>query len=36
MKLLRPLVGYTLYDHKTKDSIRRELQTKTILDKVDK
>jgi hypothetical protein len=26
MKLLRPLAGYTLYDHKTNDSIRRELQ----------
>jgi len=23
MKLLRPLAGYTLYDHKTKDYIRR-------------
>jgi hypothetical protein len=27
MKLLRPLVGYALYDHKTNYSIRRELQT---------
>jgi hypothetical protein len=27
MKLLRPLAGYTLHDHKTNDSIRRELQT---------
>jgi hypothetical protein len=35
MKLLRPLAGYTLYDHKTNDSIRRELQTKSILDKID-
>jgi hypothetical protein len=35
MKLLRPLAGYTLYDHKTKDSIRRELQTECILDKID-
>jgi hypothetical protein len=26
MKLLRPLAGYTLYDHKTNDYIRRELQ----------
>jgi hypothetical protein len=25
MKLLRPLAGYVLYDHKTNDSIRREL-----------
>jgi hypothetical protein len=35
IKLLRPLAGYTLYDHKTKDSIRRELQTECILDKID-
>jgi hypothetical protein len=27
MKLLRSLAGYTLYDHKTNDSIRHELQT---------
>jgi hypothetical protein len=33
MKLLRPLAGYTLYDHKTNDSIRRELQITCILDK---
>jgi hypothetical protein len=33
MKLLRPLAGYTHYDHKTNDSIRRELQTDSILDK---
>jgi len=26
MKLLRPLAGYTLYDHKTKDYICREIQ----------
>ena len=26
MKLLRPLAGYTLYDHKTKDYIRHELR----------
>jgi restriction endonuclease S subunit len=32
---LRPLAGYTLHDHKTNDSIRRELQTKSILDKID-
>jgi hypothetical protein len=25
MKLLRHLTGYTLYDHKTNDYIRREL-----------
>jgi len=35
MKLLRPLAGYTLYDHKTKDSVRRELQAECILDKID-
>jgi hypothetical protein len=26
MKLFIPLAGYTLYDHKTNNSIRRELQ----------
>jgi hypothetical protein len=35
MKLLRPLAGYTLYDHKINDSVHRELQTECILDKVD-
>jgi len=35
MKLLRPLAGYTLYSHKTNDSVRRELQTEYILDKID-
>jgi hypothetical protein len=35
MKLLRPLAGYTLYDYKTNDSIRRELQTECKLDKID-
>jgi hypothetical protein len=35
IKLLRPLAGYTLYDHKTNDFIRRELQTGCILDKID-
>jgi hypothetical protein len=35
MKLLRPLTRYALYDHKTNDSIRRELQTDCILDKID-
>jgi len=35
MKLLRPLAGYTLYDHKTNESVRRELQTEYILDKID-
>jgi hypothetical protein len=34
MKLLRPLAGYTLHDHKTNDSVRRELQTECILDKI--
>jgi len=35
MKLLRPLAGYTLYDHETNDSVRCELQTECILDKTD-
>ena len=35
MKLLRPLAGYSIYDHKTNDSVRRELQTECILDKID-
>jgi len=35
MKLLRPLAGYTLYDHKTNEYIRRELRIKGILDKID-
>jgi len=35
IKLLRPLAGYTLHDHKTNDSVRRELQTECILDKID-
>jgi len=35
MKLLRPLAGYTLCDHKTNDHIRRELRTTDILDKID-
>jgi len=35
MKLLRPLAGYTLYDHKTNDSVRRELRNECILDKID-
>jgi hypothetical protein len=35
MKLLRPLAGYTIYDHKTNDSVRRKLQTECILDKID-
>ena len=33
MKLLRPLAGYTLYDHKTNDYIRRELQITTRQDR---
>ena len=36
MKLLRPLAGHTLYDHKTNDYIRRELRITGILDKIDK
>ena len=35
MKLLRPLAGYTLYDHKTNDYIRRELLITGILDRID-
>jgi len=35
MKLLRPLAGYTLHDHKTNDFIRRELKTTGVLDKID-
>jgi hypothetical protein len=35
MKLLIPLAGYTLYDHKTKDCIHRELRITGILDKID-
>jgi hypothetical protein len=35
MKFLRPRAGYTLHDHKTNDSIRHKLQTKSILDKID-
>jgi len=33
--LLRPLAGYTLYDHKTNDYISRELRITGILDKID-
>jgi hypothetical protein len=35
MKLLRPLAGYTLYDHKTNESVSRELQAECILDEID-
>jgi len=35
MKLLRTLAGFTLYDHRKNASIRRELQTVSILDKLD-
>jgi len=35
MKLLRPLAGYTLYNHKTNDFIRRELKITGILDNID-
>ena len=34
MKLLRPLAGYTLYDHKN-EYIRRALRITGILDKID-
>jgi len=33
MKLLRPLAGHAFNDHKTNDSIRRELQTECIQEK---
>jgi hypothetical protein len=36
MKLLRPLAGHTVNDHRTNDSTRRKVQTECILDKVDK
>ena len=36
MKLLRPLAGYTLRDHKTNEFIRREIKIIGILDKIDK
>ena len=32
---MRPLAGYTLYDHKTNDYILRELRITGILDKID-
>ena len=35
MKLLRPLPGYTFYDHKTNDYLCRELRITGILDKID-
>jgi len=35
MKLLRPLAGYTIYDHKTNAFICRELRITGILDKLD-
>jgi hypothetical protein len=35
MKLLRPLAGHTFNDYTRNDSIRRELQTECILDKID-
>jgi hypothetical protein len=35
MKLLRPLTGYTLYDHKTNNSTHQELRITSILDKID-
>ena len=35
MKLLRPLAGYTLYDHKINDYLNRELRIIGILDKID-
>ena len=35
MKLLRPLAGCTLHDHKTNDYIRRKLRITGILGKID-
>ena len=35
MKLLRTLAGYTLYDHKTNNTIRQELRVTSILDRID-
>ena len=35
MKLLRLLAVYILYDHKTNDSVCRELQNECILDNID-
>jgi hypothetical protein len=35
MKFLRPLAGHTVNDYKKKYSIRRELQTECILNKID-
>jgi hypothetical protein len=35
MKLLRPLAGHTVNDHRTNDSIRHELQTECIPDRID-
>ena len=35
MKLLRPLAGYNLYDHKTNDYIHREIQITGIFYKID-
>jgi len=35
IKLLRPLAGYTLYDHKSNHYIHRELRITGILDKID-
>jgi hypothetical protein len=35
MKLSRALAGHTVNDHKTNVSIRRELQTECILDKIE-
>ena len=35
MKLLRPLAGHSLHDHKTNEYTRRELRITGILDKTD-
>jgi len=35
MKLLRPLAGYTLFDHNTNDYLRCQLRITGILEKID-
>ena len=35
MRLLRPLAGYTFYDHKKNNYIHKELRITSILDKID-
>jgi hypothetical protein len=35
IKLLRPLRSYTIYGHKTNDSVRREIHTECMLETID-